>query len=315
MTASRWSKGQREGAPEGIRVVIRPVGGLGNQLFIYSAGRALANRMEGRLLVDVRAFRTSQQRLFELDSFDSKFDDVKGLLGHRSSAFFFLDKIIRRSVTSIRFPGKQQSLRLSSSFNYLELDVGAKKTAFLKGYLQSWKYFADFSDELRQQITRISSPSSWFEEQSAKIRRLDNSIAVHVRRGDYETKPSMGLTPERYYSRAIKIITRLNGESPIFLFSDSRKILEDPSFLSELRERIVCVSSPESSRPIETLNLISQCHHVVMSNSSFSWWGAWLGTNPDRTVIYPRPWLKGAYVDDRDLALPNWISLGMETDN
>lgn len=313
MSAIQHQTNRRGTSPTGINVVIRPLGGLGNQLFIYCAGRALANRTGGRLLVDPSAFRPGQRRLFELDSFDSDFDEVHGLFGHRSKILRILNRASSLTASSI-FAAQDKPLRLDKSFNYSEIRVGARRTVFLKGYLQSWKYFADFAGEFREQITRISSPSRWFEEQSAIIGKLDNSFALHVRRGDYETNPYMGVTPDSYYSRAIEIATNQSGEAPIFLFSDSKTLLDDPNFLGRWRERIVVVSSPGSSRPIETLNLIAQCHHVVMSNSSFSWWGAWLGTNAERTVIYPRPWLQGAYVDERDLALPNWISLGTEAD-
>jgi hypothetical protein len=60
---------------------------------------------------------------------------------------------------------------------------------------------------------------------------------------------------------------------------------------------------------------MSLASHLIMANSSFSWWAAWLGDSEVRTVIYPRPWIDFRFINDRDLPLPNWIGLGRESPN
>jgi len=293
-----------------MSVIIRPVGGLGNQLFIYSAGRALAAREKTTLHIDRSYYVNNDSRLFELDSFEAKYLQIhsrQNIPRLSSSRFISLASRLKKSVFGSLSPEK---VGLEEAFIFSPLVAEKNRPTMLHGYFQSWRYFDDLSLELRSELRSISDPSDWFFDISTKMSAAGPSVGLHVRRGDYLTNPYMGVVSDAYYEAALRRVKSLVGAFHIYVFSDDIESLSSSGFLSSWKPEVSFVKSPESSRPIESINLMSQCDHFVMANSSFSWWGAWLGDTSGKLVIYPRPWLAGSYVDDRDLALPHWMSLG-----
>lgn len=293
-----------------VTTAIAPKGGLGNQLFIYSAGFSISQSLGQQLVVDMVNYRRTSGPCFELDSFEAEYLLMEPSPIQRVSAFVSWVGAGIASRASIQWAriGLPSFPNRASVFR--ELNLSRRRRIRLRGYFQSWKYFAESSEEIRSQLRRIRNPSDWFLKKLMEVRDCQRSVAVHVRRGDYLTNEYMGIIPEDYYDSALAIIARQTPDLEIFLFSDDKSLLEDPTFLARWRSRIRVVNPESESRPIESLVLISECHNVVMANSSFSWWGAWLGEREGRTVIYPRPWLRQASVTDRDLCLPSWISLG-----
>ena len=295
-----------------MAVVIRPIGGLGNQLFVYAAGKALSHRQSIPLRIDKSHFEKYPLRLFELDSFESFFEESQTgnqLSSLLTKSIFSGWSRVRRLVKKI-IHGPRSIFDQAFIFNPTLLKV--RRHEGLEGYFQSWRYFGEVADELRQEIRSVVSPSNFYTHLQKEVARAEVSVAIHVRRGDYVSSSYMGVVPEAYYQRALGLLQELVGDFRIYLFSDDVKLLHDEGFLAGWRNRVRVVITPDNSRPIESLNLIAQCDHVVMANSTFSWWGAWLGERAGRHVFYPRPWLAGALVDDRDLALPTWICLGSE---
>jgi len=295
-----------------MTVIIEPMGGLGNQLFVYAAGRAQAVREETSLYVDPRNYLNNPSRSFELDSFISNFLEVEPC--PRSFQMLLsrvrgLRLLLRQGFLKTFF---RRIATVESAFLFVAPEASKCRVTRLRGYFQSWRYFGNLSHELRSEIRDIATPSDWFQEMSASVLAAGTTVGIHVRRGDYVTNPHMGVVPERYYESALRILQNLVGDFRIYVFSDDIDSLSTSSFLWPWRESMIFVYPSRGSRPIESLNLLGQCGHVVMANSSFSWWGAWLGEGSERYVFYPRPWLAGAYVDDRDLVLPHWISLGTE---
>jgi hypothetical protein len=284
---------------------------LGNQLFQYAAGWSLANRVGARLLIDVSEIRKDPNRNFELDSFSSCFDYVEESGSRRVLVELSTRHLLAKATAAIQKLERRDQKRLDHSFLHQAIGTDGNRAIYLNGYLQSWKYF-DFGDHfesLKLQINNIANPTKWFETQSERFDKIENSVAVHVRRGDFQANPYMGITQGSYYRRALELLERQVGEVTVVLFSDSHEILTSPTLLEGWGNRIIPVFPPAESRAIESLVLMSKCRHIVMANSSFSWWGAWLGDSPEKNVIYPRPWLAGAYVDDRDFALSNWVSV------
>jgi hypothetical protein len=295
-----------------MAVVISPVGGLGNQLFIYAAGKALAREHDLPLLVDTSHYRKYHNRLFELDSFDSQWEDAVTTQNYG----FFLNQKLVQSFLRVRHlfwrlcqrggRGLEEAFVFDPSF----LKFGGN--FWLSGYLQSWRYFDAVGDELRNEISRIENPTNFYRKAQKEILDATVSVAVHVRRGDYISNNYMGILPEKYYERSLNLLEYLIGDFQVFIFSDDTDSLIEESFLPKWAARMTILRASKDSRPVETLRLIAMCDHVVMANSSFSWWGAWLGQRENRQVIYPRPWLAGARADDRDFTLPTWISIGTE---
>jgi len=295
-----------------MAVIIFPVGGVGNQLFIYAAGKALALKRDLPLLVDTSHYRKYEDRQLELDFIESNWVTVST----SQNLDYRLVRVLVQSYSWVRRLIRKVYHRGSQTFDEAFIfDPNFPKFCgnfWLRGYFQSWRYFNEIGEELRNEILDAKDPTEFFIEVQKEIVDAGASVAVHVRRGDYISNGYMGVLPEEYYERSLRFLDSLVGDFQIFVFSDDTDSLIDESFLSKWSGRMTVVRPSEASRPIETLRLIAMCDHVVMANSSFSWWGAWLGHRENRHVVYPRPWLSGGRLDDRDLVLPTWIGIGTE---
>lgn len=172
-----------------------------------------------------------------------------------------------------------------------ELDL----PAYIAGYFQDERFFAAVADELAEAIRWPGGTTSLPDDVGA-------TVAVSFRRGDFNVF-SAGL-PVDYYDRAMRILADTLGRPTFVLFGD------DPAFVDLFAERAehrgysVVSALPLGHDPITQLRLISECDHAILANSSFAWWGAWLGDRRDergRTVIAPAGW--GRSVRER------WIPL------
>jgi len=176
------------------------------------------------------------------------------------------------------------------SFSYSPLPV-PEGDIKLHGYFQSEKYFADYADEIRKEFTfrkKMKAPST-------------SMVSIHVRRGDYlNLSDHHPVCTSEYYEEAM---SKFNGCNFLIFSDDKRWCLKN--FNKEN-----CKISLNSD-PAEDLQLMSLCDHHILANSSFSWWGAWLGRNKDKKVIAPKDWFGPAKqgFDTKDLYCEDWIVL------
>lgn len=292
-----------------MAITVYPVGGLGNQLFIYGAGLAEARRVGADLLVDPLHLILDPKRDLELTSFESDFTLIK-----RSNSHFPL--LLRQKMLTLRngrIDRPEGSTFLCLPYAKSRFRTFASHRKKFWGYLQSWRYFESIDTELREQLRSIKKKSAWFDNVSLQIRNAPRTIGLHVRRGDYVGNSSMGEIPRKYYESAINLICAGQNDVDIFVFSDDPNLTADCNFIGQGLGRVHYAENRKIRRPIEVVNLLASCDHVVMANSTLSWWGAWLGARETQIVIYPRPWLTGFRMDERDFALPTWFSLGWES--
>lgn len=159
----------------------------------------------------------------------------------------------------------------------------------LLGYFQSERYFAHCAAEIRE----LFRPKSWIIDQCCQqCGRLFESAtcSVHVRRGDYVNHPQfVDLAASDYYETALEL---LPPNTRFLVFSD------DISYCQQ-RFRGKQFAFVHSNHEVVDLYLMSQCGAHVIANSSFSWWGAWLNSLPDKLVIAPQRWFQGDAGDSR----------------
>ena len=165
----------------------------------------------------------------------------------------------------------------------------------LNGYFQTEKYFSHISEVLKAELTLRDAPSAAAQKFAEQISATPNSVMVHVRRGDYLTWAAQrhGALPMGYYESAA---ARFKGHN-FFLFSD------DPSCtLPVPHTKVQCT-------PHEEIWLMSKCKDAIIANSSFSWWGAWLGADKTGTVIAPKQWFRTGNEDAADIVPDRWLRL------
>jgi len=189
------------------------------------------------------------------------------------------------------------------AFTYQEiLPVGDHEILSVDGYFQSWKYFERYEEDVRYFLT--PSPSIQVKVQSifTQYRRGATKIcSLHVRRGDYlreNVRRVHGIRPMEYYRQAMALVKA----DRYLVFSDDipwckMAFGNDPNVIFS-----------EGHSEVIDLFLMSLCDANIITNSSFSWMGAWLG-GPDRTVIAPMCWMAERAVNLNDLLPSAWMRL------
>ena len=186
--------------------------------------------------------------------------------------------------------------------------LSAGPNCYLEGYFQSEGYFSDISQHLRNELKFISSPNQH------NVKLLDqladvNAVSLHVRRGDYMSprwSSYFAKCEKEYYDAAISYVTN-NMKSPvIIIFSD------EPEWVKcNMRFNYPVIISKDNPDHLcyEDLRLMSVCKHNIIANSTFSWWGAWLNTNPNKIIVAPRTWFAHEQNDDSDIVPNNWVRI------
>ncbi|MFK8060651.1 MAG: alpha-1,2-fucosyltransferase [Polaribacter sp.] len=266
-------------------IIVRILGGLGNQMFQYAYAKSLS--LKGYdVQLDISKFKTyTLHGGYQLDKF--KID-----LKIANPFSVFLGKIgLKKSI-------KEKSLVFDSKFKSL------KGNEYVKGYFQTEKYFKEIRTVLLSEFIinkKLSEDCILISEQ---ILTAKNSCSLHIRRGDYisdeKANKVHGTCDLDYYKRGIEHINKTYNNVTFFVFSDD--VLWTKNNLPV--ENAVYVDI--KSIPHEDMYLMSLCSHNITANSSFSWWGAWLNKNENKTVIAPKKW----FVDkENEVACQNWILL------
>ena len=276
-------------------IVVQLYGGLGNQLFQYAVGRHVALKSGQELRIDVLEFET--------------YDLHKYSLGALNIQERFAD---RRDVRRLRPKGAAKLLRkgrvyLQSKAGFDPAVLALRGEWYIQGYWQSEKYFADIADLIRTEAT-VKTPLAGQDLAVAEAMARTESVALHVRRGDYVTDASTNQTPGTcslaYYKAALAEVSAAYGNGlHVFVFSDDLPWAEQHLQLP-FQTTLVGHNGPE--RNYEDLRLMSLAKHNIIANSSFSWWGAWLNRNPDKIVCAPRNWFNDATIDVRDFFAAGW---------
>lgn len=272
------------------------LGGLGNQMFQYAFYRAL--ELSGKeSSIDISQFDEYSlhngyelKRVFNLMPRLAIKEDVHKL---RQG---FVSKVLRKfklrdSVVSVPF-----------EFNPRYLTLRGDK--YLIGYWQSEKYFAEYESQIRNDFTFPSLDDA--NQAYANLIKNSNSVALHIRMGDYVNHPLHGgiCTPE-YYQQAIDLIQQKTEAPRYFIFSNDVTWCKNNLGLSGA----VYIEGNEGENSFRDMQLMSLCRHNIIANSSFSWWGAWLNNFQDKTVIAPEKWFNDANINTEDLIPNSWITI------
>jgi hypothetical protein len=293
-------------------ICVRLDGGLGNQLFQYAAGRALALRHGTDLLVDTSVLGRRSRRLtprsFELNHFRCAARAAAANEVHGSRWLHRVPAPLRRlSPWHIHVEADR-----SFDMAFRDLPDGT----YLVGYWQSFRYFEEIGPRIAGELEPVEELSRQSSETAERI-EARNAVAVHVRRGDYVTLPTAarmhGALPPSYYEAAFAHVRERVAAPRFFVFSD------DPVWcranLPVAADESVFVDHNPGPDAWQDLMLMARCRHHVIANSSFSWWGAWLADQrqpvADRVVIAPERWFAGQPTRKDDDRFPShWVRRG-----
>ncbi|CAG1023245.1 GDP-Fuc:beta-D-Gal-1,3-alpha-D-GalNAc-1, 3-alpha-GalNAc-diphosphoundecaprenol alpha-1,2-fucosyltransferase [Methylococcales bacterium] len=288
-------------------IIVRLIGGLGNQMFQYSVGRALADTCGCKLKLDVSGFEDYSLRRYELGELRIRADIASVDEITRFREVPPPHPIIDRLKKAIRW--QQAGIFRERAFTFDPDVLNIKSSVYLDGYWQSEKYFSGIADALRRDFTPSSAMN---DENHTMLERImaSESISLHVRRGDYVTNPNTakyhGVCSLDYYRDAVEYIASHTRNPHFFVFSDDTGWVAD-NLKIDHPMTLVNVNGPDQG--IWDMNLMKSCQHHIIANSSFSWWGAWLNPSSAKQVVAPRRWFNEGGLDTRDLIPESWVRL------
>ena len=267
-------------------IVVKLMGGLGNQLFEYAFGTSLAQKLNQEIVYDISWFVNEPTRNLKLNSLglSLKYKAVSSIYvilkklaiyssGHSKLIRFF--KPLQRLEAAYEFKTALFSAIVKESEFDIE-KIKNNKNYYFDGYWQNHEYFKDIRGDI---LKSIKIPEFQNAQDLNLKKQICNSesVAVHIRRGDYLYDPNFGTCSIEYYKKAIEHIVSRISNTTFFLFTD------DPDFVKTnfcSMPNAILVSDSDRS-DIDELNLMHLCKYFIIANSSFSWWGAWLSQNPN----------------------------------
>jgi hypothetical protein len=288
------------------------MGGLGNQMFQYAAGRHLAHVHNTELKLDLSFLEADSkgaytQRHYDLGVFTltgnfSKTDETESFkksFNNRYKRFLFRKLPFLFGKAYITESGK----------NYHTAFLSYPKDTYLSGFWQSEKYFSPIENIIRADFNFKTPPSGLNKELSEKIKSTE-SVSLHIRRGDYVVNEAVqsyhGVCSPSYYKEGVSKIKAKHKNLELFIFSDDAKWCKQ-NLVFDLPCTYIEHNPGEKS--FEDMRLMSLCKHNIIANSSFSWWGAWLNANPAKIVVAPAKWVSDPADQSEDIFPPNWIKL------
>lgn len=283
--------------------IIRFLGGIGNQMFQYALYKALSQH-DPNVRADLNGYKDySLHNGFEIEQiFDlelNKISEFKSNLyniHYRKWGFRKLRKLLKL---------KKAYEEERDMFIYDSKILSAEGTKYYWGYWQNPKYFSNVTDELRKDF-QFKKPLVHRNQAILDQIKESTSIALHVRRGDYVGNALLGgLCPEEYYQQSIKLILSKTTEAKFFIFSDDIDWCRN-KFKREGNEFIYWNKGAASYIDMQ---LMSNCKHNIIANSSFSWWAAWLNNYPDKIVIGPEKWVNDTHLNTTQLFPADWIRI------
>ena len=291
-------------------IILKLQAGLGNQMFQYAYARSLALENNTEFKIDLWWYKNQPkrdtQRAYGLCDFNiqENFTNEEEVSFYHSSMYRYFNKI--KNKISRKFFKK-------SDFVYYP--TRPKKNAYVEGFWNSEKYFKKHEEIIRRELSLKTKLGGEAEKINEEIKNVSASgkctVLVHVRRGDYVLNPHAnkfhGAKGVEYFDLALKVLKEKIGDSnSIHFFVVSDDIEWVKTNLNFNSSPATFISRPEI-KDYEEIYLMSLCQHFIISNSTFSWWGAWLSNNKNKTVIGPKQWVNSTNVDTRDVMPPEWI--------
>ncbi|MGF7069764.1 hypothetical protein JOD89_003887 [Priestia megaterium] len=281
-------------------IIVQIKGGLGNQLFSYAAAYGIAQENDTELIIDRYIYDTSYfLRRYMLDNFPSIVNKcVVDYIPNQNKFSQFLYKSIRKF--KIKYKYKAQLISEEEEFKYQYIDTQGENL-YLNGYWQSYLYFDKYREDIIQQfkpIVQLNNKGNILLDSIEK----NNSVAIHIRRGDYVNFKGGKCLSIAYYMEAINYLNKIkNIDLTFFIFTDDIEYCKN---IFEDMHNVKFIAEEAKLTDLEEFYLMTKCKDLIIGNSSFSWWAAYLASCKDKVVIAPvvDMWKEEFY-------LPEWIKI------
>lgn len=285
-------------------IIVNIYGGLGNQMFQYAYTKALEEK-GCEVRIDISAFETYKLHGgYQLDKYKIDLNPSTQKENAKFKKRNFVKKVFEKLKIFKSTIVQEKSLLFDSNL------FDTQDNSFVYGYFQSEKYFKNIRNILLKQFIINKKVSNYTKEIENKIMNSKNTCSLHIRRGDYVVGNNInihGICDLEYYKSAIKFLEEIEKDISYFIFSDEIEWVKQHIVL----KNAIYINSEEERIPHEDIYLMSLCKHNIIANSSFSWWGAWLNENKDKTVIAPKRWFADSKLEQqsKDIVCSHWIKI------
>jgi hypothetical protein len=292
-------------------IVVRLMGGLGNQMFQYALGRRLATERRTELKLDLHflldrrpvenfVFRDYALDVFKLTAKLARDADLKRIVSPPAGRW-------ERAWDRLTRGDPFVTLREKQAFVVDENVLRAPRNAYLIGYWQNEKYLAPIARTLRNEFTfrrRLDGVCLPLAERLM----FSNAVCLNVRRTDYVSNPDanafLGVCGLDYYNRAVQVIASRVPDPEVFVFSDDVEWCKGHIRLDY--PTTIVTHECAGQKFDHYLHLMTLCKHFVIPNSTFGWWAAWLCTYGPKIVVAPGKWVNDSAVDTSELTPAGW---------
>lgn len=295
-------------------VIVKLKGGMGNQMFQYAFGRMLAvSAKKAGVPVNIQYDTTAYSNPIKKDTKRPYYLDVMNTSAVVASdaealkarnPFGLVSQVIRKLKNKLS-PESEMIVAF-----YSDLFTPPYKN-YYEGYWQSEKYFLPIADEIRQEFTLKEPLGATAKALYEQIAADPNAVSIFYRRTDYVGHSTFDIGEQDYQKRAMANMQELVPNLRYYVMSDDIAWVEANA---DLPAGSIFVSSPKSDMvsskaipPEEEMVLASACQHHIIPNSTYAWWGAWLGHNPNKIVIAPKNWANVTNDEYKDITPPAWL--------
>ena len=293
-------------------IIIRMSGGLERQMFQYALYMKLIAMGREVKFDDINEYRDERTKPIMLSVFDLSYPRATW---DEINAFTDGSTRLRDRIRRF-FRGRHTNIYKEKG--YYDPAILQMENAYLDGSFQSQMYFDDVKEEVRNafqfpKLEEMHLSPAIYEETKALLTQIEgtNAVGIHIRRSDSRPNEELyeGICTAGYYCAAVGYIKERYPDASYYIFSNEPKWVKSTrkaliqSQLTEgmsreevtaIKKKFVMVQSNTEYTAYLDLLLLSKCKHNVLSNSSFSWWGAWLNDNPDKIMVAPTPWMNNS---------------------
>jgi hypothetical protein len=294
-------------------IISHIIGGLGNQFNQYAMGRTLAFYNSTSLKLDIYDFDEYQLRNFRLNHFHIQASlanaaEIKRFRGEDGARKKYGVNLVHRLLSNHRiiynpylelYP--HVDFIQETPFTYNPEVLQRRGDIYLRGYWSTYKYFEPIKNQLEKELTVKYKPDYKNCMMLEKIRNCE-SVALHIRRGDKVTIPTVGKCDDIYYNKAIDYIRSRKENVVFFIFTDDKNWVKE-KFCNGSNSIVVDINNGVTD--YEDYRLMRSCKHNITANSSFSWWAAWLNINKNPIITAPQDWYSRDEMKRHEEIIPN----------
>lgn len=278
-------------------VFVKLDSGIGNQMFQLAAAYSIAKSIDADLKVVLSEkgkanLKDPNDRNYRLNNNDFHLDGVQ----------FVSEEELNKSPVMFAWEGhifKVWKEMVGTKWEVTDYSIlKGKGRIQVASFFESEIFFKNHAKNIKKMFTLRKTNTPFIKKHLPDIQK-SNSVAIHVRRGDYKNFPDR-ILPITYYTQAMQLFSTQKNVK-FFIFSDDPAYVKNCFF--NLASVVIVSSDSEPATSLEEFYLMTQCKHLITANSTFSWWAAYLCSNPEAIVVAPLP----RYKDDYFMAHPEGI--------